>query len=250
MRGNIISSFKKNQKYLIPAIIAIILVIAILIIIARTASQSAPREADPYMAANSQGGLAQSYLAEKAPTLREGDKIFGSAKAPLKIFVYEDYTSQYSAALAKTLDQIRVEAGDKIALIVRPYILANSPEAIRSALAVDCAGQQGKWLEMRALLFKRAEGQSLVGADFYSGIEQIGLDKTKFSACLTNSEKSGKIEQAVAAEAAAYAIQGAPTMFVGQEMILGARPYADFVDSNGDQIEGLKTLIDQKLGRS
>ena len=189
---------------------------------------------------------AQSYAAAKTPVLRADDKVFGSPDAPLKVFVYEDYTSAYSAALADTLDKITAETGNKLALIVRPYILNNSLPAVTAAAAVDCAAQQAKWREMRALLFVRAKNQQAAPADLDSYVKQIGLNEAGFKTCLTNEEKSGKIEQSVT-EAEAYAVQGAPTMFIGDEMILGARPYDNFVDSNGDNIEGLKTVIEKKL---
>lgn len=193
-----------------------------------------------------EGVQAQSYLASNIPSLQDTDKIFGSGKAPLKIFVYEDYTSPYSAALADTLDRIKAESGDNLALVVRPYVVNNSLFAAEAARAVDCAGEQGKWREMRALLFVKAKNLQDARADLTSYVQQIGLNNDKFQLCLTNAEKSGKIEKA-ATEAENYSVQGAPTIFIGDDMILGARPYDDFTDSNGDKIEGLKTVIARKL---
>jgi len=188
----------------------------------------------------------QSYVAKTVPALTENDKVFGSIKAPLMIFVYEDYTSPYSAVLADTLDRINAETAGKSAVVVRPYVVKNSSLALQAALAVDCAAEQDKWKEMRALLFNKAKNQQLINDSFLSYAKQINLDEEKFQTCLTNLVKSGKIEQ-LALEAQGYGVQGTPTMFIGEEMILGARPYDDFEDSNGDKIEGLKALISKKL---
>ena len=63
---------------------------------------------------------------------------------------------------------------------------------------------------------------------------------------MTNQEKLAKIEE-LSREAEQYEVMGAPTIFIDNEMILGARPYEDYVDSNGEQVAGLKTIISKKL---
>ena len=235
-------TMKKPYLYLI---IAAVIVAAIVLSIAILSKKTGVVDNAPLSMAGISGAQAHSYASAKYPEIRPDDKIFGNASAPLKMFVYEDYSNTYSARLADTLEKIKAESGDKVAIIIRPYV-ANSPLAGQAQIAVDCAGDQGKWMEMRALLFAQAKNQQLSAANFKAYADQIGLDSGVFTGCLTNTEKSVKIEQS-AQEAEAYSVQGAPTIFVGDELILGARPYEDFTDSNGDQIEGLKTVIDRKL---
>ena len=109
-----------------------------------------------------------------------------------------------------------------------------------------CAGEQGKWQEMRALLFAKVKNQQSDNLDWEAYAKQIALNENNFQTCLTNQKKSGTIEQEVRA-AVNNGVQGAPTMFIEDEIILGARPYDDFVDSSGDKVIGLKNLIDSKL---
>jgi len=234
-----------NIRNTIIIIAALALITAATLIFFKKSDQPLAGKNNPLAGLNINGAQAQSYSVGTAPQRREDDKIFGSAKARLDIFVYEDYTSPFSAALADTLEKIKAESGDDLAIIVRPYF-KNSPAALNAALAVDCAGAQGKWTAMRALLLARAKNKQLIPADFSDYASQIGLQSADFASCLTKSQKSGRIEE-LASEAEAYAVQGAPTMFIGGEMILGARPYADFVDSNGDKIIGLKNLVTEKL---
>jgi protein-disulfide isomerase len=252
MSTNTISSFfqrlASHKKYLIIGSVILVLLIILAIFWSSHKVATSGTDSHGIVAADSQGAQVGSYNAANFPTLANDDKIFGSKDAPLKIFVYEDYTNPFSAVLADTLDRIRAESGDKIAVVVRPYAVGNSLPAYQASVAVDCAGAQGKWPEMRALLLARAKNQQAGALDFGAYARQIGLNQNNFSTCLTNEEKSGKIEQLEAA-AAAYKIQGAPTIFIGREMIPGARPYNDFVDSNGDKLEGLKTMVDQKLGQ-
>jgi protein-disulfide isomerase len=239
---------KNNKKLLIISaiLVLIIIIIAAFVFVKKSASQSggANRDLASFDAADS-APAAHAYTVAKVPSLVKDDKMFGQAGAPLKIFAYEDYASIYSANLADTLEKIRAEAGDRIALIVRPYF-KNSPDAQAAAVAVDCAGRQGKWQEMRALLFARAKQQQAGNMDWQAYARQLGLRENDFQSCLTNEVKSGTIEQAIQG-AAAYGVQGAPTLFVGGDMIIGARPYDDFTDSNGDKIAGLKKVVAAKL---
>jgi protein-disulfide isomerase len=234
----------RNRNIIIAAVCLVLIIIASLIFFKKSDQPVAVKN-NPLAGLSINGAQAQIYSVGAAPQLAEDDKIFGSKKARLNIFVYEDYTSPFSAALADNLEKIKAEFGDDLAIIVRPYF-KNYSVAIQAALAVDCAGAQGKWTAMRALLFARAKNKQLAPADFSGYISQLGLQAEEFNNCLTNEQKSGKMEKLLS-EAEAYLVQAEPTMFIGGEMVLGARPYADFVDSNGDKIIGLKNLVTEKL---
>ncbi|MFA6513894.1 MAG: thioredoxin domain-containing protein [Patescibacteria group bacterium] len=193
------------------------------------------------------GAKANSYeLVTDALAIQANDNIIGAAEAPLKIFVYEDYSSQYSAELAETLSKIASESNDKVAIISRPYIVPGSNLSRQTALATVCAKDSGKWPEMRSLLFSLTKTGLLQEEGFSTYAAELQLNGEEFITCLTNEEKSIKLDEAMK-NAKDALVLGAPTMFVGDEMILGARPYADFIDSNGDAISGLKTVVERKL---
>ncbi|MFA5131404.1 MAG: thioredoxin domain-containing protein [Patescibacteria group bacterium] len=236
---------KKFKKFIIPALI-ILLVIILLIIFLRPKHVSLNSDANKLENLAGGSAQAQSYSTSKVPAFKKDDMIFGDKNAALKIFVYEDNSSLYSAQLADTLDKLNVDFPDKLAIIVRPFVAKKNNLAAESALAIECAGDQGKWTAMRALLFAKAKNSNVNEAEFGAYATEIGLDQNTFTACLTNNEKSAKIE-GLSAEAETYNVQGAPTIFIGDEMILGARPYEDYVDSNGDNIEGMKTVVEKKL---
>lgn len=237
---------KKYRFFLIIIIFVILLMFFALMIIRTRESVQTPGPKDNSEKSATQSVKAQSYLTNKIPSLKNEDRVFGDKNAPVKIFVYEDNSSIFSARLADVLDRLNADFPMKIAIIVRPFIAKNSDLAKEAALAVDCAGKQNKWLEMRALLFAKTKNENLNIAEFDKYAAQIGLDEKAFFLCLTNPEKSAKIEE-LNVEAKAYDILGAPTIFINNEMIPGARPYEDYTDSNGDQIKGLKTIIEEKI---
>jgi protein-disulfide isomerase len=202
---------------------------------------------EPYQAIN--GAKTSSYEpVGETLSLAADDNIIGNQTAPLTIFVYEDYASPYSAELATTLKRIISESSDKLAVVIRPFVTVGSNISREGALALMCAADADKFAEMRDLILAAAQEGSLLAGGFGPYATQLGLDETAFNACLTNEEKSVKLE-AVIAEADKNLVLGAPTIFVGNEMIIGARPYSDFVDSNDDAIEGLRAVIDRQLNQ-
>lgn len=195
------------------------------------------------------GAQAQSYTSEGAPFLKDNDKVLGLAAVSdeaVKIFVFEDYSSSFSAVLADDLEKVRLEFGDAVAIIVRPFT-ENGDASAQATLVVECAAEQNKWREMRALLFARLKSRQLFEVDAPEYVSQLGLKSQEFTDCLTQARKSGTIEQAVL-EARQYQVYGAPTLFIGDEMIPGARPFDDYIDSEGQPVAGLKTIIAKKLG--
>lgn len=192
---------------------------------------------------------AQAYSYEPADGITEissSDLLIGSNEAKLKIFVYEDYANVFSAELAETLDQLKSEHQTEIALIVRPFVLPGSWESQEAAKVFLCAQEEGRGGDARQHLLASAKNGGLNEEALTALINDLRINEQKFSACLTNPDKSVKLEEAMQA-ARRQLIIGAPTLLVGDELIFGARPYADFIDSNGDAIEGLKTVIVRKL---
>lgn len=234
---------KNLKKIIIPVIVILaIIIIAFIFLRPKDTALNPNNKLDNLAGSDAK---AQSYAASKTPVLNNGDMVFGSKDAAVKIFVYEDNASIYSAQLADTLDKLISEMPTKIAVIVRPFLTKNSTISKEAALAIECAGKND-WKAMRALMFAKAKNNNLSFAEFGKYATELGIDEKAFATCLTNQEKSAKIEK-LSAEAEAYNVLGAPTIFIGDEMILGARPYEDYVDSNGDSIEGLKTVIEKKL---
>lgn len=237
-----ISSKKANLSLLVAA--SILGSIAFIVVQLRPETDNTS-QTGTYLAKAGSG--AQSYQALESPVLNETDKIFGSSDAPLKIFVYEDYSALFSANLADSLDKAKLEFGSEIAIIVRPFV-KNSELAYEAAAAVECAAAQGKWPEMRALLFAKVKSKQALEPSSTEYQKQLGLQESDFLTCLTNEKKSGRMEEMIAA-AEAFEVYGAPTIFIEGEMIPGARPYEDYIDSEGASVYGLQTVIAKKLGR-
>ncbi|PKM89332.1 hypothetical protein CVU83_00250 [Candidatus Falkowbacteria bacterium HGW-Falkowbacteria-2] len=194
-----------------------------------------------------QNGQQQSFAAANMPVKSESDFVVGPGGEELDVIVYEDYADIYSAQFAETLERARAEFGEKINFVYRPYNVLSSELSAQAAQAVLCAAENNsKGADYRSKVFTALRAEQLNGDVFSRIAEEVGIEKGAFAACLTNMEKKEKIEGLVAG-AANFSVTGAPTVFVGDEMIVGARPYEAFTDSNGDEIEGLKQVIERQL---
>lgn len=183
-----------------------------------------------------------NYLVLNRPEIKTTDMVLGNRKAKLKIFVYEDYDDLFSAKLALDLERLLIEKGSNLAIIFRPFI-GFSENSANHALTLDCVSDLGDWQILRKKLMTNLEGQSANG----SVIDQENILDENLSACIAAKEKAGRVEE-LKKEALDYQVFGSPTLFIGDEMVLGARPYDDYLDSSGLEVEGLKSLVDRILG--
>ena len=173
-----------------------------------------------------------NYLVVNTPEMKVGDMVLGNRNAKLKIFVYEDYDDLFSAKLALDLDRLLIEKGNDLAIVFRPFI-GLSKNSADYALALDCVSDLGPWQVLRKKLMVNFEGQENI------------LDENLYS-CLIEKERSGRIEE-LKKGALDYQVFGSPTLFIGNEMVLGARPYENYLDSSDLEVEGLKSLVDRVL---
>jgi protein-disulfide isomerase len=100
------------------------------------------------------------------------------------------------------------------------------------AEASECAGAQGKFWEMRELIY--TEQAQLYRATEYSAIaplvQQLGLDEARFEQCFTG----GEFRQQVAEDAAADEREGVfsrPVLDVNSTRLIGALPLSRYLSA-------------------
>ncbi len=237
---------KKSIK--IIALVAIIAVIIFLLVVGLNLhlDSKGERAAAPIAEKELVADNSQSYTAANLPVINDDDFTSGKHEGALSIIVYEDYADRFSADLDASLIKAQAEFGDKIEFAYRPFNANNSSLSDESAIAVRCAADSGKGTEFRQKILAAVKDNKSNPDNFVAWAEELGINKADFQSCLTNPEKKGKIEE-VAAAAENFSVYGAPTIFIGDEMIVGARPYDTYTDSNNDQVEGLKQVIARQL---
>ena len=164
--------------------------------------------------------------------------VLGKSDAPLTMVEFTDYQCPFCGRFeATTFPEIKknyIDTG-KMRLIVRDLPLEGlHPFALKAAQAVHCAGDQGKFWEMKDLLFKN---QNKLDADSLTGYatRDLALNADTFRKCMADGKHLKEIG-AEARYAQSLGITGTPTFIVGKtsgdsvegRLIVGALPYESF----------------------
>jgi protein-disulfide isomerase len=172
---------------------------------------------------------AQVAIPASAPTL-------GPASAPVTMVEFSDYQCPYCRRAQETVDQLLAKYKGKLRLVHRDFPLDGHPGAMPAARAARCAGEQGKfWDYHRGLLTVLGDFSE---QDLKGRAVTLGLDASKFEACLQSSRHDEEIRASVE-EGARIGVTGTPAFFINGRMMFGARP-----------IEQFEELIEAELQRS
>lgn len=143
----------------------------------------------------------------------------GSDSAPVEVVEYADFQCPHCGDFATLqLPTIREQliATGKLRWRLREYPLG-FPWSQISALAAECAGEQGKYWQMVDTLFFTQSQWGRSSRDPSSAFRElasgVGADRSKFEACMASSRYAGRI-QASHAEGLARGVNGTPTFFV------------------------------------
>jgi protein-disulfide isomerase len=159
----------------------------------------------------------------------------GPADAPIVIVEWSDYQCPFCKRAAPTVNQVLSEYKGKIRFVYRDYPLPFHKQAMPSSLAAHCAEDQGKFWEYHNNLFDAAG--DLSEADLTKRASDLGLDMTKFNACMQAKTGEAAINAAYN-DGAAVGVTGTPAFFINGRMLVGAQPFEQF-----------KTIIDDELTR-
>jgi len=160
-----------------------------------------------------------------------GAAVKGEKGAPITIVEFSEYECPYCKRYVdETYAKIWDEYGDQIYYVFHDYPLPFHAHAQKMAEVARCAGDQGKYWEMHDLLFKNHDEWAAI-TDVTDTVknyaDELGLDVSKFSSCLT----SGKFTQAVNDDMAlgqSAGVTGTPSFFINGQQLVGAQPFESF----------------------
>ena len=175
-----------------------------------------------------------------APAAAKGppadQRMLGSVDAQVMIIEFTDLQCPYCARFARDtwplLRERYVDTG-KVRFATRDLPLPFHEFALPAAVAVRCAGQQGKFWEYREALFR---DQSLLGQGPYAALaKELKLDSTRFESCRADPAVLAAV-RADAALAASSGITSTPSFVIGRivdgefagEVMSGAKPFEAF----------------------
>ena len=161
----------------------------------------------------------------------------GPDDAALTMVEFIDFECPFCGSYARdTLPRIERDYGDRVRYVSVQFPLSIHPHAEEAARAAICADDQGVYWRYHELLFAHQDQLDRSGLTELAG--RAGADRASFADCLA----SPAVRQRVAADVAlgnANGVASTPTLFVGDEPLVGALPFAQF-----------KSTLDGALGES
>jgi len=165
-----------------------------------------------------------------------GAHMLGKSDAPITLIEYTDYQCPFCKRFYENtfadLKKNYIDTG-KVKFVSRNLPLGFHAHAQKAAEAALCAGEQGKYWEMRDALFKnqnKLEVEAILG--YANG---LSLKADAFKGCLDSGKHAKEIGDE-AASAGAIGITGTPTFVLGiargdsveGRKLVGAQPYGAF----------------------
>jgi protein-disulfide isomerase len=160
----------------------------------------------------------------------------GSDKAPIVILEYTDYQcpfcSRFSSTTFPELKKKYIDTG-KVRFISRDYPLTFHQHALKAAQATRCAGDQGKFWQMKDTLMKNHA--RLTPELITSLARDMSLDMTAFQSCMESGKHLTEIQAGIEV-ANSVGINGTPSFVIGTLSgetltgfrVVGAQPLSEF----------------------
>src|SRR5262249_21007862 len=187
-----------------------------------------------------QQAVAPAPKEEQTPRAKIADltgvNMLGSKDAPITIVEYTDYQcpfcQRFHLSAYPEIKKQYVDTG-KVRFFSKDLPLDFHPNALRAAQAARCAGEQGKFWEIRDTM--GANPDKLDMGHIMGFAADLKLDTQKFQECV-NSDRYKEKVQADVAEAMRVGANGTPAFVVGKstgngvdgELVVGAMPFAMF----------------------
>jgi protein-disulfide isomerase len=178
----------------------------------------------------------QAQAANTVTVRIEDGQWLGNRNAPLTMVEYTDYQCPFCRSFyTQTFPEIRKKYIDTglVRFVSRDLPLDFHPDAMRAAEGARCAGDQGKFWEMRDLM--ASDPRKLSEQDLIGYAQKLSLGMPDFKACLTGGKHRENIQRDMS-EAASLHIDGTPSFVIGRstpdgvdgEIVVGAQPFAAF----------------------
>lgn len=147
----------------------------------------------------------------------------GDKNASVTIIEFSDFQCPYCARFHSAMQET-IKNNKNVKWVFKHFALPSHSFGRKSALAAECAGEQGKFWEYTDGLFAN---QSRISDGYFSELAQgLKLNASKFSSCLASEKYASKVDGDQAAGQAA-GVSATPTSFANGQKIMGALSAAD-----------------------
>lgn len=148
----------------------------------------------------------------------EGYPTTGNLNGKIKIVEFADYQCPHCKEAYHTMHKLLEQYGDSIQLTYMDFPINRSGISRKVAEGAVCADQQGKFWEYNSLAFESQSQLNLESPVNFAN--ELQLDKTQFSTCLTAPDTIKKVKDSEL-QAINLGIRGTPAIFVNGRKLEG-----------------------------
>ena len=169
------------------------------------------------------------------PTVENDDPIIGNLNAKLTIIEFGCYACPFTKKAEPIVKEVLDYYKGKVNLQFRTFYIPHHNLSYATALAANCAMEQGKYLEYHQKLFEM-QG-NMTKEKFFTIADNLGLNQKNFTYCMESNKYKAEID-ADSLAGIHGGVRGTPTFFINKQRIAGPKPFRTF-----------KTIIDSELSK-
>jgi protein-disulfide isomerase len=169
-----------------------------------------------------------------APLVDERNPLLGAKDAKLTLIEFGCYSCEYTARAEPIVKEVLDHYQGKVNLQFKTMYLPSHSLSMNTSIAADCALEQGQYTPYHALLFRNQK--NMTQEQLYSLAATLPTNMTRFDECMVSRMYEDQVK-ADTLEGIHAGVIGTPTFFIGNETIVGPKPFKTF-----------KTIIDRELG--
>ena len=155
------------------------------------------------------------------------DPVMGAKNPKVMIIGFSDYECPFCSKAETTIQSILTKYPDDVAFVFKDMPLTKMhPSAYASALAAECAKEQGKYWEYHKYLF---DHQNELGIDKLKSYAQtLELNSEQFNDCLDSMRYKNEVDKDIVT-AKQVGVSATPAFFINGRKLVGAYPEETFV---------------------
>ena len=189
---------------------------------------------DPAGANTKTSGLDMDFNGQVIlPSLENDDPIIGNKNAQITIIEFGCYACPYTKKAEPIVKEVLDYYDGKVNLQFKTAVIPHHNTSYMTALAANCAMEQGKYDEYHALLFENQK--NITKELIYELAGNAGIGNGQFIECIRSEKYRQEIESDTL-QGYNAGITGTPTFFINGQRITGPKPFRAF-----------KTIINAEL---
>lgn len=155
----------------------------------------------------------------------------GAPDAKNTVFIYNSFTCPYCSQAKGVLKQVNQNYPNEVRIVYKHFMRNNVD--YQASMALECAGDQGKFWEAYYQLFAMLDGAKTV-PDWNNLAKALHISSSTFSTCIKEEKHREKlIENTQTGQS--IGVDGTPAFVINGELRPGFMPYEHFIG----QLKGL-----------